>query len=253
MRKSSLRHPVAVLRAVIGVPQPEFSRTVGIAESTLAKIESLRLPLSKENAIRISENAGVSMRWLLEGDPTTPPIADGSRFGESHGQPIPFTRETFEECRAQVEAGDSPSWDCTVPHLHLDGIAAAVEGTGKERMFNYKVTKAVADLEREFGRDKESEQRAEALMFAERKVMNELVKSKTEVLNAVRGNDVSPLRSLHCALLKYLVQLRAIPPSAVPAERGKPTSTITDEAQDAGSAVQAKNRKVKRRAPRGHL
>jgi hypothetical protein len=151
-----------------------------------------------------------------------------------------FILETLKDGSVAV---DDLFSQCAIPHSHLDGIAAAVEGTGKERMFNYKISKAIADWEREFGRDEESERRNESLVLAWRIAELELVRSKTKVLNAVRRNDVSPLRSLHCALLRYLVQLDQISSSAVTAECGRPTSTMIDEAQSAHSTVPKKNRK----------
>jgi transcriptional regulator with XRE-family HTH domain len=112
MRKSSERHPLAVLRRIIGMNQPEFAEMVGLSESTIAKIESLRLPLSPENAILIASQTGCSSTWLAAGDPEAPPRATFS-ITEEGEEPepndryssYPFTLETFQYVRALRQKG----------------------------------------------------------------------------------------------------------------------------------------------------
>lgn len=150
MRRSSLRHRVAIARNVIGIAQPEFSRLVGIPESTLAKIESLRLPLSKGNAIRIADQTGVSMRWLLDG-PMGHPIADELLFRVDGEKLVPFTRELFEQRQAQIAAGDSTNIVIFPQFDLLEAVATSAVRRGQQRMFNYKVLKAIDELRKEFG------------------------------------------------------------------------------------------------------
>lgn len=107
MRKSSLRHPIAVLRHVINLSQREFADVVGIAESTIAKIESKHLPLSGENALRISGVTGAGVQWLLAGDPTGPMAASGR----------PFTEETFARDRLGKMEGTCPTTIEIIPSL----------------------------------------------------------------------------------------------------------------------------------------
>ena len=112
MRKSSERHPLAVLRRIIGLNHPQFAKLVGLAESTVAKIESLRLPLSTENALLIEAQTGCSAQWLSAGDPKAPPCAfvpvpdDKGEVKEYNKFDYhPFTLETFQWVRSRREAG----------------------------------------------------------------------------------------------------------------------------------------------------
>jgi transcriptional regulator with XRE-family HTH domain len=112
MRKSSERHPLAVLRRIIKMSQPEFAKMVGLSESTIAKIESLRLSLSPENALLIQEQTGCSANWLSAGDPKAPPAAfvptpeDRGEVKEYHKFDFhPFTLETFQWVRSRRQAG----------------------------------------------------------------------------------------------------------------------------------------------------
>jgi transcriptional regulator with XRE-family HTH domain len=187
MRRSSLRHPIAVLRTIIKISQPDFSRLAGIAESTLAKIESLRLPLSKENAIKISAQTGVSMGWLMEGDPLAPPRADEFRFPAEGKEPVEFTRNLFEQCRAQIEFGDSPkiAVRAQLPLIELTAMAASARTLAQQRMFSYKVKKAFEGLAKEFPIRHAELTRREREVFALKELEYVLAKSRGALKRAI--------------------------------------------------------------------
>jgi transcriptional regulator with XRE-family HTH domain len=120
MRQSYLRHPLAILRQIIQLSQPEFARLVGLSESTVSKIESLRLELSEEIALLIESETGCSARWLLNADPTRPPLASvivtesGTVNRAEPDDDTPFTLEVFQWVRSRKRAGlpleaDDPS------------------------------------------------------------------------------------------------------------------------------------------------
>lgn len=213
MRQSSFRHPVAVLRKIISMSQPDFSRLAGIAESTLAKIESLRLPLSKENAIKVSTQTGVSMRWLMAGDPLATPIADELRFLTNNKKPVPFTRELFEQCRAKIELGDSPEIDVVaqLPLLELRAMAASTTTVSQQRMFSYKVKKLFEDLAKEFPiRDVEIA-RQERQIFALKELEYTLPGLKGALMTAMKQPVNEGIVILLQRLVDYSVVLGHIP------------------------------------------
>jgi transcriptional regulator with XRE-family HTH domain len=209
MRHSSLRHPIAVLRKIIEIAQPEFARLAGIAESTLAKIESLRLPLSTENAIKISSQTGISMSWLMAGDPLLPPLADEFRSPADGKKLVPFTQELFERCRAEIEDGDYPKIDVVamLPLLELPAMAASARTLSQKRMFNYKVKKVFQDLAKEFPIHPTEMARRERQIFARKELELELVKSKGAVVNAMAQPVNEGIKILLQSLLDYGVAL----------------------------------------------
>ena len=93
MRPSSKRHPVAVLRIFLKLGQKEFADMIGCSVSTIQSIElgKNRLNLSNDLAMRIGINTGVSIGWLLDGDPKAPIVT---------GRNSSYSLEDFE--RAQV-------------------------------------------------------------------------------------------------------------------------------------------------------
>ena len=72
MRPSPLRHPLAVLRQVIGISQKELADIIGRSSSAIQAIELRKLNLSEDLAAKIEEATGVSANWLLSGDVNRP-------------------------------------------------------------------------------------------------------------------------------------------------------------------------------------
>lgn len=76
------KHPLAVVRAVLGLTQCRFSERIGVSLAYLKRIERTSSPLTEEIARRVNAGTGVSLVWLLVGK--GPPI---NFMGK------PFTRE----------------------------------------------------------------------------------------------------------------------------------------------------------------
>jgi transcriptional regulator with XRE-family HTH domain len=88
MRSSSKQTTVAVIRSELGLSIEEFGKLIGKAPSTIKALEAKnRLTLSEETAAAISEATGVSLAWLLEGNPR-------KRMSTVEGEP--YTREVYE-------------------------------------------------------------------------------------------------------------------------------------------------------------
>jgi transcriptional regulator with XRE-family HTH domain len=72
MRPAVGRHVLADLRAKLNKLQKELADYVGLSRRTIQDIERGVLPLSRRNAVRISEKTGVSVEWLLANDRSRP-------------------------------------------------------------------------------------------------------------------------------------------------------------------------------------
>lgn len=157
MRPSQLKHPVAVLRKIIGLRQKELADLVGVNEATIQSVElgPGRLKLSERLAQRISHETAVDLGWLLNGDPTARPTCkyDGRDY----------SAEVFLKRQAQLRN----------PGLHRDddqltmtifaapmvisalvGLFALVAKKGKEaNLLLYKTEQFVFEMAREFTPD----------------------------------------------------------------------------------------------------
>lgn len=151
VRRSKLRHTLAVLRDTIGLGQKEMAALVDCSPATIQSIElnSGRLKLSESLGEKISHATGVDLKWLMDND-TRKPIVNAS--GES------YTRESFEQCQADLSS--LPSDDLSIDHLkfgidlllaELFGIYVDAVKKRKLRLVHYKFAKWLGAAQKEMG------------------------------------------------------------------------------------------------------
>lgn len=105
MRQSPLLHPVAVLRTLIGLTQKELADICQCARRTIQSVELLTIPLSDRLALKISDETGVSLEWLLDGNcHVSPQKAEWLPSLCSDGKSGNYDKESFEKYRAFVAA-----------------------------------------------------------------------------------------------------------------------------------------------------
>jgi transcriptional regulator with XRE-family HTH domain len=158
VKPSTLRHPVAVLRKICGLYQKEFADKIGCSRIYVQKIEQTPehggQKLSSKLAQRIFHETGVSLDWLLGGDPSAPPV---SAKGE------PYTCETYKNAQAQKIYFDRPKdWSFSSDFLSMAGrlrsiLANATGRDGKQRpayfMAAYETRKFLDELAKNYGED----------------------------------------------------------------------------------------------------
>ena len=153
MRRSPLRHPIAVLRQVLGLGQKEFAELVGRSTPTIQAIELGKLKLSETLAAKIEEQTGVNSYWLLDGD-VNRPIENGS--GATYG------KDDYELAQARLsplpkgnDKGASAT-PFTLGQFYADkfaGILAAAHRL-KPSMINvaqFRLWECLEELEEKFG------------------------------------------------------------------------------------------------------
>ena len=149
MKPSTLRHPVAVLRQICGLYQKEFAELVGCSRIYIQKIEQTPAhggqKLSDALAQRIAHETGVSIKWLLNGDPAAPPIAtNGTRY----------TLETFERARCK---GPKLIDRIMVPVFTLyyygliRGILRSALKKGDAELAAYRISSELEKISKQFG------------------------------------------------------------------------------------------------------
>lgn len=154
MRPSPLRHPLAVLRQIIGISQGELAVLVGKSRATIQAVELRKLNLSEELGLKIALETGVSARWLLDGDPAVAPWVD-SLLG-----PQKFSKETFERRRANRADAESEEilHRLVFPEITAARFIAIYEAALEHpdrNLATYRTEKFLQALEKEFGISKE--------------------------------------------------------------------------------------------------
>ena len=145
------RTPAAVLRAIIGVSVNEMAEFLECSPYTVHSLETGRQKMSEEMAHLLLIQTGISPDWLLAGDPKVPPV---SVLG------APFTKNVYETTQATRAFFDSPPGNLLYGDLldlwaRLAAILTSASGRGEYQLAAYKATKAVQQLGKEFGQNRD--------------------------------------------------------------------------------------------------
>ena len=141
MQRSKFRHPLAVLRQICGLGQKEMGLLAACATITIQKIENRGLDLSESLAQRIFHETGVSLAWLLAGDPSAPPLDGAGK---------PYTSASFEWHRA---GGVRTMGVPFTRALQIAAIGSAAGDQGKAALFLWRLGKFFDECAKEFGFD----------------------------------------------------------------------------------------------------
>jgi len=153
MRRSNFKHPLAVLRQIIGYGQKEMAELAECSAATIQSIELGRLKLSEKLGVLISGKTGIKLSWLLEGDPDKPPIGD---YFDEQGVNKPYTKELFENrmagklCKDGASAADefktTAAWESYKLEREVKAIVFAATLQGKYPLALYKLNSVLANV-----------------------------------------------------------------------------------------------------------
>src|SRR6266404_752890 len=160
MRSSPLRHPLAILRNIIGLTQKQLADLAECARPTVQAIELQKLHLSEKLALKIAYQTGVHVGWLLADNVETAPTCGNGR---------PFTKESFEMEQASLRAPAIRQGDLNAIRLEMitavERLAASCSSAYKADqiwLWTYKVEAALEALVNQFGIDRSISEAGEA-------------------------------------------------------------------------------------------
>jgi len=151
--KSTLKTTAAVLRSLTGkTTDAEWADILGKSVHTIRHLEAGSLPLSAAMAAKMNYESGISIKWLMDGDPTAPPVTSDGR---------PFTKEIYDEVQAGKKSFATVK-DDDLRNTLLDVLCAnyaiLVNANGK-RNFHlavYQTAKDLAERREKFGKAKDA-------------------------------------------------------------------------------------------------
>jgi transcriptional regulator with XRE-family HTH domain len=146
--------PAAVLRKILRITDHEMADKLKRSVHTIRSIESGRLKLTRELATKMFHETGISPDWLLNGDPTAPPIS-------ASGQE--YKREEYDRAQARKIHYDQPhpifrNNDALGVCARLIAILESASAGKDYYMALYKVHTALDSLQGEFGIDEKAYQ-----------------------------------------------------------------------------------------------
>jgi hypothetical protein len=126
--------------------QKEMAALVGCSTVTIQKVENLGLKLSDGLAKRISHETGVTVGWLLDGDPEVPP--------KSRMIGAPYSKQIFEfaQSKAVTESTTlAASFTTLMFYGQIRSIYRSAVRAGDGDLAAYKLGHALRVLAKEFG------------------------------------------------------------------------------------------------------
>jgi transcriptional regulator with XRE-family HTH domain len=136
--RSQRRTTVASLRAFLGIKDIELAEILECSAYTVHSLECPdRLALSDSMANRIRHETGVSIDWLLNGDPDAPIFTVDRR---------PYTREFYDRWRAkrrQPGPNKAVSQSAIWHYLDVRQLLRGAARTGDADLVSYKISKAL--------------------------------------------------------------------------------------------------------------
>ena len=152
MRTSSQKTTAAVLRQKSGTKEKpmkddEWAKLLGRSVQAIHNIESGRTKLTHELAAKMNYETGISIKWLLDGNPDAPPVTpDGRAFTKAIYDNVQARKKYF----ATVRPLDVKNTVLDV----LRSICAILVNANRKQNYHlaaYRTTKALAELRDEFG------------------------------------------------------------------------------------------------------
>ena len=149
MRTSLKRTPAAVLRAIIGITDYAMADLLKCSIHSVHSLESGRLKMSEDMAVRMTYETGVSSSWLLDGDPKAPPR---TFYGD------PYTKAFYERTQANKADDDRPDrgnvmFEALDLCARLVAILLSAKTGGQWRMARYRARTAILEMAKNFGQE----------------------------------------------------------------------------------------------------
>ena len=160
MAKPKSKTTVSVLRSRIGISAKKFAGLIGRSIHTVKSLESGRLALSEDLAMKISVETGVDAGWLLHASPAGAPFPDLIAQDYLSAKPSEdYSKEVFDRVRAAREAkqptipeGEHTREEQVVCILfRLAFFYSSARANGEEVMAVYRLSNFEADIAEEFG------------------------------------------------------------------------------------------------------
>jgi len=148
--KSTLKTTAAKLRSIIKEKDSVWADMLGKSVHTIRHLEAGTLKLSSALAAKMNYETGISIRWLMDGNPDAPAVAfrGGQEFTEAIYEKIQAEKKHFAQVKEKDINNNLPEFIGTIY-----GILRSANRKRKFHLATYKIWRALNELRNEFGAD----------------------------------------------------------------------------------------------------
>jgi hypothetical protein len=148
--KSREKTTAAKLRSIIGEKDSVWADMLGKSVHSIRHLEAGTLKLSPALAAKMNYETGISIKWLMDGNPDVPPVSfrGGQKFTKAIYERIQAEKKHF----AQVKEKDINN---NLPEF-IGIIYGILRSANRKHDFHlavYKIWRALNELRNEFGAD----------------------------------------------------------------------------------------------------
>jgi len=146
--KSTLKTTAAVLRSITGEQDWVWADMLGKSVHTVRHLEAGTLKLSADLAAKMNYETGISIKWLMDGNPDVPPVAfrGGQQFTKAIYEKVQAEKKHFAHVEEKDIRNNLPEFIGTI-----DGILRSANRKRKFHLAVYKIWRALNELRNEFG------------------------------------------------------------------------------------------------------
>lgn len=151
MAKPKHKTCLSILRTVIGSAggnEASFAQKIGMSRSWLTKASCGQIGLTKDSALRIAYETGISPGWLMQGDTSRPPIDRGGNL---------YTKSTYENHRAfmrdEFDLEDAVLSENSLYSVLQEILRIQIVGqaSNKGGLFAFRLSEAVGEIKSGLG------------------------------------------------------------------------------------------------------
>jgi len=144
--KSTLKTTAAVVRSIAGEQDWKWAEIMGKSIHTIRHLEAGTLKLSPAMAAKMNHETGISIAWLMKGNPKDPVSVSGEKYTKAIYDRAQAEKIYYDKVHDFYLVNDAIHF-----FAHLRAILANANRNKNYHMAAYQMGKVIGELRNEFG------------------------------------------------------------------------------------------------------
>ena len=145
---------LSILRSILGPGaggEVRFAEKIGRSTSWLKKASCGQIPITKDTAVRIAYETGVSAKWLMADDPAKPAV---DQHGKKYSAKTYAAHRDILQNGIDAEDGESSSLEIAGQLENIVALYSKAAQNNRGGLFTYQLGETIASLSGEYNRYK---------------------------------------------------------------------------------------------------